>query len=150
MLLVWVSSFLYLIRAHISDFFFICRNMTVIILSQQPVWLHSHLGGNLASCGHQAHDLGRGKVYSRCKNTLYQDDVRVHVFCITLKGHGRQRTSPSLSVTAQTGHKTIFLDSLKFSWQLCCLLDSLLSLFFCFLSAHWRVVDNIACDKQNT
>lgn len=45
---------------------------------------------------------------------------------------------------------SVFLSSSEFSWQLCRLFASLLSLFFCLLSIHWRVVDNAACNKQNT
>lgn len=84
----------------------------------------------MAQRGLQAHDLGRGKGYSCCESPLRGYDVCGHVFHLTLKGHDRETNCPSVSLTAQIGHKTLLLDSFEFSWQLCCLLASLLLFIF--------------------
>lgn len=53
----------------------------------------------------------------------------------------------SVSLTGQTGHRTVLLGLSRFSWQLCPLSASLLVLFYCLFSAQWRVVDSVVRDK---
>lgn len=58
-----------------------------------------------------------------------------------------QKLSLGVSLTGQTGHRTVLLGLCRFTWQLCLLSASLLVLFYCLFSAQWRVVDSVVHDK---